>query len=175
MLRPATDADVDAMRDWRNQDANRAVSINQHVITPEEHLAWWSRTAGDATRRVLVFEQGGLALGIVNFFDIDLDSEVKRADWGFFLDSETVEAQGLALVAWMQVMKDATAHAFDELGVDQLHGEVLAENEAVRSMNRRFRFTEGPAEERVVDGRTLTLHPIMLRREDRRGARKENR
>ena len=170
MLRPAADGDVDAMRVWRNQPANRAVSINDHVITAEEHEAWWERTRQDPTRLTLVFEYADRPLGIVNYFDIAEDRS--RCSWGFYLDSETVEAEGLALLAWMQVMKEATAYAFDELGVDVLHGEVLSENEAVRSMNRRFRFTEGPAETRSSGGRTLTVHPISLRREDRRGARR---
>lgn len=178
MLRPATDDDVDAMRDWRNQEANRAVSITDHLITPAEHAAWWARTRADDTRRVLVFEYAGRPLGVVNLFDIDLapaDSSRARASWGFFLDSETVESEGLALMAWMQVMKEATAYVFDELGADELHGEVLADNESVRSMNRRFRFVEGPAETRTVGDRSVTLHPISLRREDRRGARKAER
>lgn len=170
MLRPAGDGDVDAMRAWRNQAANRAVSINQHEISAEEHAGWWARTREDPTRRVLVFELDERALGVVSFFDID--HEQRRCAWGFYLDSETVEAEGLALIAWMQVMKEATTYAFDTLDVDTLDGEVLAGNEAVRSMNRRFRFTEGPAETREVDGRTIEVLPISLRREDRRGARK---
>lgn len=178
MLRPAADGDVDAMRAWRNQPANRAVSITDHLITADEHAAWWARTRTDPTRRVLVFEYAGRPLGVVNLFDIDLapaDGGRPRASWGFFLDSETAESEGLALMAWMQVMKDATSYAFDDLGVDDLHGEVLADNEAVRSMNRRFRFVEGPAQTRTVGDRTVTLHPITLRREDRRGARKAER
>ena len=165
MLRPAEERDVQAMREWRNQAANREVSINQHVITPDEHRAWWERVLVDPSRRVLVFEYDGRALGIVNFFDID----ERSAQWGFFLDSETTTAEGTAMLAWMAVMREATNYAFDELGVDVLGGEVLAHNEAVRLMNRRFRFTEGEPETREVDGRTITVIPISLRREDRRG------
>lgn len=169
MLRPVTDGDVDRMREWRNQDANRAVSINQHVITPEENRAWWERVKDDPTRRVLVFEYDGRPLGIVNFFDISQ----AEATWGFFLDSETVTAEGTALLAWMQVMKDAVSYAFDVLGVDVLKADVFPENESVRAMNRRFRFREGEPETRqAADGTTRTVIPISLRREDRRGQRK---
>jgi RimJ/RimL family protein N-acetyltransferase len=93
--------------------------------------------------------------------------------WGFFLDNDTTSAEGTTMTAWMQVMREATAYAFDELGVDVLRGEVLAHNEAVRQMNRRYRFTEGTPEEREVEGRTITVIPISLRREDRRGRRKD--
>lgn len=161
MLRPATAADSATLRDWRNQPANRAVSTYQHEITAEEHARWWEAVQADPTRQVLVFEYGGRGLGAVTFFDIGATS----AGWGFYLDSDTVTAEGIAMLAWIQVMKDATAYAFDELGVDLLTGEVQSDNEAVRMMNRRFRFTEG--EPRTTDDGRVFL-PISLRREDRR-------
>lgn len=171
MLRPAEERDVEPMREWRNQDANREVSINRHVITPEENRAFWEQVRSDPTRRVMVFEYDGRPLGIVNYFEIAADS----AKWGFFLDHDTVTVEGTALMAWMQVMKDAISYAFDELGVDVLQAEVFPENESVRAMNRRFRFAEGEPETREsADGSTVTVIPISLRREDRRGARKKD-
>ena len=171
MLRPAEERDVEPMREWRNQDANREVSINRHVITPEENRAFWEKVRSDPTRRVMVFEYDGRPLGIVNYFEISADS----AKWGFFLDHDTVTAEGTALMAWMQVMKDAISYAFDELGVDVLRAEVFPENESVRAMNRRFRFVEAEPETREsADGSTVTVIPISLRREDRRGARKKD-
>ncbi|MBO9522523.1 MAG: GNAT family N-acetyltransferase [Nocardioidaceae bacterium] len=167
MLRPASDTDLASLRSWRNQEANRAVSTNQQEITAEEHARWWAAVKDDPSRQVLVFEQDGRGLGVVTFFDIDLDE--KSAGWGFYLDHETTTAEGIAMMAWIQVMKDATAYAFDTLGVDLLTGEVNEDNEAVRTMNRRFRFTEG--EPRTLeDGRVF--YPISLRREDRRPTRK---
>ncbi|MCW2754396.1 MAG: hypothetical protein JWQ32_1807 [Marmoricola sp.] len=166
MLRPVADTDVEPMREWRNQPANRAVSIAQHEIGPGEHLAWWSRVKDDPTRRVLVFTQSDRPLGIVTFFDLELAGPGPRSgSWGFFLDNETVTAEGVSMTAWIAVMKDATAYAFDELGLDVLHAEVHEDNAAVRQMNRRFRFTEGEPETKA-DGRVF--FPITLRREDRR-------
>ena len=71
MLRPAEDRDLDAIREWRNQDANREVSINRHVISAEEHRACWQRVQAEPGRRCLVFEYDGRPLGVVNFFDLD--------------------------------------------------------------------------------------------------------
>jgi RimJ/RimL family protein N-acetyltransferase len=177
VLRPATDDDVDSLRAWRNQDANRAVSTYQHVISAEEHARWWQAVSADPTRQVLVFEHGGRALGAVTFFDLELDGPGPRTGgWGFYLDHDTVTADGTAMMAWIQVMRDACAYAFDELGLDLLTGEVDQANEAVRAMNRRFRFAEGEPRT-LADGRVFL--PISLRREDRRparaGAAKENR
>jgi RimJ/RimL family protein N-acetyltransferase len=169
-LRPAVDADACVILAWRNQPVNRQMSVHQHVIGPDEHQAWWARTVGDPSRRVLVFEYEGRRLGVVNFFDLDLDA--RSGSWGFYLDHQTVTAEGLAFTAWMQVMNDATDYAFDELGLDALEGEVLAVNKAVRHMNRRFRFVEGKPERREVNGHVVTVHPIRLRRQDRLGGRR---
>lgn len=166
MLRPAGDVDLLPMRDWRNQEINRAVSNNTDEIGLDEHLSWWDAIQYDRSKQVLVFEYDGRPLGIVNFFDLAADGTSPRTGaWGFFLDNETVSAEGIAMTAWIQVMKDATAYAFDELGLDLLTGEVHEGNDAVRMMNKRFRFTEGEPETRA-DGRVF--YPITLRREDRR-------
>ena len=50
----------------------------------------------------------------------------------------------------------------------ELRAEVRPENEAVRMMNRRFRFTEGEPFERTTETGTVTTIPISLRRENRR-------
>lgn len=169
MLRPATDADLDDMLSWRNQDTNREVSIRPHVILPDEHRAWWERVKADPTREVHVFVAGDRPLGVVSYFDID--REAGEASWGFYLDSDTVEAEGTALTAWMQIMREGVDHAFGVLGVDVLLAEVLAGNESVRMMNRRFRFVEGAPQMREEGGRTIEVIPIRLDRADRRKRR----
>jgi len=171
VLRPATDADVAEIRRWRNQAANRAVSITDHKITPEEHAGWWARASTDPTRRVLVYERFGAPAGVVNFFDLFLDGEPRSGAWGFFLDAEGLEARGETLPAWIEVMREATAYAFDELALDDLHGEVLEHNAVVRQMNRRFRFVEGEPAKREVGGRTIVVIPISLNRHQRRRPR----
>lgn len=156
------------MRSWRNQKTNREVSIEQHEISGDEHLAWWGRVQHDDTRRVLIFEVDGRPRGVVNFFGLSLGESPKSGSWGFFLDHDSLAADGTAMMAWVKVMDEAVGFAFDELGLDVLQGEVLAHNEPVRMMNRRFRFEEGTPTERESDGRTISVIPVSLRREDRR-------
>lgn len=164
-LRPATAEDVALMLSWRNQQINREMSTRQHVIGREEHREWWERTSHDPSRLVLIFESDGRSLGVVNFSD--LDQATRSASWGFYLDHETAAAEGLTFLAWVQVMREALDYAFDDLDLDALEGEVLAVNEAVRAMNRRFGFVEGAPEQRISDGGDVVVHPIRLRREDR--------
>ncbi|HEY3561126.1 MAG TPA: GNAT family N-acetyltransferase [Kribbella sp.] len=164
MLRTATDDDVDTIRRLRNQQANRDVSVTSHEITAAEHAAWWAKTSVDPSRRVLIYTRDGATAGVVNFFDLDGSS----GGWGFFLDADGLAERGETLPAWIEIMREATAYAFDELGLDVLTGEVLEHNTVVRQMNRRFRFTEGPPETRYADGREITVLPISLRKQDRR-------
>jgi RimJ/RimL family protein N-acetyltransferase len=172
MLRAATEADVDDILRWRNQPANREVSITSHEITPAEHAAWWARASVDPTRRVLIYERDGAGAGVVNFFDLELDGSPRVGSWGFFLDSEGLAESGATLPAWIEIMKDADAYAFDELGLDELRGEVLEHNAVVRQMNRRFRFVEGEPETREAGDRTIVVLPISLRRDRRRTAKR---
>lgn len=174
MLRDARPEDLEPILAWRNQPANREVSNNQHVIPLDEHLAWWGRVVDDPTRRVLVFEVDGVPRGVVNFFDLALEEAPRTGSWGFFLDHETATAEGTAMLLWTRVMGEAVDYAFDELGLDELHAEVLEHNEAVRMMNRRYRFTEGAPSPRESGGRTISVIPICLRREDRRPRRRSS-
>jgi RimJ/RimL family protein N-acetyltransferase len=164
MLRAATEDDVDTIRRLRNQRANRDVSINAHEITADEHAAWWAKTSVDPSRRVLIYTRDGETAGVVNFFDLDGTAGA----WGFFLDADGLAERGETLPAWIEIMREATAYAFDELGLEVLTGEVLEHNTVVRQMNRRFRFAEGTPETRYADGRELTVIPISLRKQDRR-------
>jgi RimJ/RimL family protein N-acetyltransferase len=164
MLRPATEDDVDTIRRLRNQQANRDVSITAHEISADEHAAWWAKTSVDPSRRVLIYLRDGATAGVVNFFDL----EDTTGSWGFFLDADGLAERGETLPAWIEIMREATAYAFDELGLEVLTGEVLEHNAVVRQMNRRFRFVEGTPQTRYADGREITVIPISLRTQDRR-------
>ncbi|SCL32551.1 Protein N-acetyltransferase, RimJ/RimL family [Micromonospora nigra] len=167
MLREATTDDVHLMLSWRNQETNREVSKTSHVITAQEHARWWAATREDPTRRLLTYLRDGVPCGAVTFFDLRLDGP-RTGSWGFYLDADGLAARGETLSAWLEVMREAVDHAFDELALDRLDGEVLGHNTVVRQMNRRFRFVEGTARREVSDGREIILIPISLERANRR-------
>ena len=150
MLRPATDADSDAVLRWRNHPDVRAVSLTQHVITAAEHEAFWARVKSDPTRAVYVYERHGVPSGVVTFFDID--REEGSAWWGYYLDNEGLSQRGELLPAWIEIQRQAKRFAFDDLELGTLHGEVLEQNEAVRRFNRRNGFEEIDRYSREVDG-----------------------
>lgn len=165
MLRPATDADQDDVRTWRNHDEVRAVSLTQHVITPEEHAAWWANTKDNPTRRVLIYERDGRGAGVVTFFDLDV--EAKSSWWGYYLDNDGLNARGELLPAWIQIQREAVRYADTELDLETLDAEVLEANEGVRRFNKRNGFVELESETRDLDG---TPTPVIHVRRERAAA-----
>ncbi len=163
MLRPATEADKESVRVWRNHPQVRAVSLTRGVISPEEHDAYWRRLQDDPTRIVLMYDRGDTPSGVVTFFDVDRDA--RTAMWGYYLDNEGLQARGELLPAWIKIQREAVQYAFGELGLDQLDGEVLDVNEAVRNMNRRNGFEEIEAREHTIEGEQVLVHTIRRRRQ----------
>lgn len=166
MLRPATDADRDAVLRWRNHPDVRAASLTRHEISAEEHAAWWKAALVDPARKVLIYERREVPSGVVTFFDIDPDA--RSAWWGYYLDGDGLDASGQLLMAWIEIQREAVRYAFDELGLDLLEGEVLASNEAVRRLNRRQGFTEVDTSQRNIDGESNDVIRIQLRAADAR-------
>lgn len=164
MLRPATDADSNDVLRWRNHPEVRAVSLTQHLITAEEHARWWSAVADDPARQVHVYEHAGIPSGVVTFFDID--PEARTAWWGYYLDNEGLTERHALLPAWMTIQREAKRLAFGTLPIDELHGEVLEANEAVRRFNRRNGFDELESSTREVDSHATTVIHVRARRSE---------
>lgn len=163
MLRPATHADKEDVRVWRNHPSVRAVSLTRDEISPSDHDAYWQSLQGNTRRRVFIYERNDRPAGVVTFFDIDDDA--KTAKWGYYLDNEGLEQRGELLPAWIKIQREAVKFAFGELGLDELYGEVLDSNEAVRRMNTRNGFEEIGTDERDIDGTPTVVHTIRRRRQ----------
>lgn len=161
MLRPATDADRESVRVWRNHPDVRAVSLTQHEIGPEEHALWWERVKADPTREVLIYERGGVPAGVVSLWDID--PEAGSLWWGYYLDNEGLTARGELLPAWIQIQRDAVKYV-DGMQIDIMDAEVLDSNEGVRSFNRRQGFVDVETNEQDINGTAQLVHHVRRTR-----------
>jgi UDP-4-amino-4,6-dideoxy-N-acetyl-beta-L-altrosamine N-acetyltransferase len=151
VLRDATEADVDVIRTWRNHPKVRQVSLNTAEIAVADHLRWWRAVSVDPARKVLIFEYEGTPSGVVNFSGATPGAD---GEWGFFLDTDGLEARGALLAAWMELEKAAVAYGFDVLDLARMGGWTLAWNTQVLALHRRFGFVEVPERRRtlVIDG-----------------------
>lgn len=161
MLRDAHEDDLPAMRHWRNHPRVRATSFTTHEITPDEHSRWWRATRVDGTRRVLVYQHAGAPAGVVTYTGIAGGA----AYWGYYLDLDGLERHGELLPAWVGLERAAIEHAFGPLGLSLLRGEVLAGNEPVLRLHRRFGFAETGSYRRDVDGVLRDVVTIELRKD----------
>jgi RimJ/RimL family protein N-acetyltransferase len=66
-LRPATTADADLLREWRNDPGTREASRNTREVTVEGHRAWLDGVLGDDRRHLLIAELAGRPVGQVRF------------------------------------------------------------------------------------------------------------
>ncbi|WP_030174252.1 GNAT family N-acetyltransferase [Spirillospora albida] len=165
MLREATDADREMVREWRNHPEVRRVSLTTHRIGADEHRRWWDAVGRDPSRRTLIYERAGTPAGVVNFFDHDRDAAT--AAWGIYLDIEGLgHRSGDLMGAWMELEREAVRYAFGPMGVRRLWAEVLADNAAVRWLHRRHGFRETGARERLVDGEPRQVIRVELCRQD---------
>lgn len=166
MLRPATDQDLDAMRTWRNHPEVRGVSLTQHEIGADEHRQWWERVKADPTRRVLIYERGEVASGVVAFFD--WDREAGTAWWSYFLDNAGLEERGEMFPAWISIQRDAVRYAKKEMLLKELHAETLVSNESAADFNSRQGLHEVERYQREVDGQSIeVIHSAKLFEENK--------
>ncbi|TMR10547.1 GNAT family N-acetyltransferase [Nonomuraea turkmeniaca] len=162
MLRGVRDDDLPVTRRWRNHPRVRAASFTTHEIGADEHARWWAAVRADPAKHVLVYDHEGTAAGVVTYAGLSTAS----ACWGFYLDFDGLERSGALLRAWIGLERAAIDHAFGPLGLTTLRGSVLADNEPVRLLHKRFGFVEVGTYRRDVDGVARDVVAIELRKEE---------
>jgi RimJ/RimL family protein N-acetyltransferase len=65
VLRAATRADAGILHAWRNEAATRSASHDQETIPWEDHVAWLEHSLADDSRKLLIAEVDGRAVGTV--------------------------------------------------------------------------------------------------------------
>lgn len=122
-LRPFTDSDRGALLAWRNDPEVARWMYTDHDIAPAEHDAWFDRARVDApTHRHRLLDADGTPVAVVSLTAIDT---VRRScSWGgYVVPGAAGHGHGRAAVAL------SLALAFDELGLNRVAIEALADNE----------------------------------------------
>jgi UDP-4-amino-4,6-dideoxy-N-acetyl-beta-L-altrosamine N-acetyltransferase len=166
VLRPAEPHDAENVRRWRNHPEVRAQFLHRDVIPPDGHRVWWDRMAADPGSRVLIYEHDGEGVGAVTFKDHD--PLTRTAEWGFFLDLETLRPRGALFGAWVGLEQAAIRYALDDLDLAVLGARTLAGNRPVLTLHRRNGFVEVPARHytTIIDGTPEDVLWLELRAPD---------
>jgi UDP-4-amino-4,6-dideoxy-N-acetyl-beta-L-altrosamine N-acetyltransferase len=131
-LRTVTADDLAMMREWRNAPAVRQMMYTQHVITPEEHAAWWAGQSRRADCRHLIFATDQGDMGVVSFSEIS--PRHGTAVWAFYARPDAPKGTGRRMEA------AALDYAFDVLGLRKLMCEVLSHNRRVIALHKAHGF-----------------------------------
>ncbi|MBZ8139594.1 UDP-4-amino-4,6-dideoxy-N-acetyl-beta-L-altrosamine N-acetyltransferase [Rubrivivax gelatinosus] len=155
-LRPVAEDDVETMRLWRNDARVRGNMYTQHEISAQEHQAWWRRTCNNPAHRYCVAMLDGVASGIVAFTSIDTFHG--HASWAFYSAPAAPPGTG----SRMEFI--ALDYAFGTLGLHKLHCEVLAYNQPVLRLHKKFGFqVEGVFREQFkTDAGRVDIHRLAI-------------
>lgn len=134
-LRPIEEQDLDYVLSWRNSERVRAFMYTDHIISPEEHRAWFNRIRTAEFPPTLIFEFRGLPAGLKSFSQIDRYNN--RCHWGFYMgDTELPKGCGSAMGFL------ALEYIFEQHGFYKLCAEAFAFNAASIKYHTRLGFTE---------------------------------
>lgn len=134
-LRPMTSDDLEAVRTWRNHPTVRASMFTDHVITPEEHAAYFDRALKDPKKRYLICSDvAGADYGLGGL--VGIDTAHGTADWGFYRNDRPGEHAG----TWLGLL--LLDEAFASLGLEKVSAEVLDGNTRSLRFHDRLGFVQ---------------------------------
>lgn len=131
-LRLVTENDLDLMRSWRNHPDIASKMYTRHEISADEHQAWWARTSGREDQTYYLYEYAEEPLGVVGFTQIDMTNG--NCFWAFYASPTAPKGTG----SRMEFL--ALEHVFTTLKLHKLSCEVLAFNEPVIRLHKKFGF-----------------------------------
>jgi UDP-4-amino-4,6-dideoxy-N-acetyl-beta-L-altrosamine N-acetyltransferase len=148
-LRPMDENDLEDVLRWRNSSNVRENSLDDHVITWNEHKEWFIASNADSTCEWLIAEYCSFPAGVVGISQIDFNNSV--CTWSMYLSSDrTIPGLG----AFMELR--AIDRIFGVHGIRKIWGETLASNSSMVSLHRKFGFfEEGVRRKQIQRGNTF--------------------
>jgi UDP-4-amino-4,6-dideoxy-N-acetyl-beta-L-altrosamine N-acetyltransferase len=135
-LRELSAEDQERVRAWRNDPEIRKYMYTDHEITVAEHSAWFARTLKDPTCKYWIIVCDAEDVGVACLFNIDLKN--RSCYWGFYAVGAAIRGKGVGNFAEFSVLR----YVFEELKLQKLCCEVLAFNQAVINMHKKFGFVQ---------------------------------
>jgi UDP-4-amino-4,6-dideoxy-N-acetyl-beta-L-altrosamine N-acetyltransferase len=160
-LRLMTPDDVPVVLPWRNHPDVRRFMLTRHVISPEEHAAYFQRARDDATKAFYVgVDAAGERLGVISFGEIDRTHGT--ATWGAYVRPGAPRGTG----SWL--MYHAVDEAVERLRLAKLWGDALAFNTVSIHVQQKlgFRIEGVHRKQHVYDGERIDVVRIVMFAED---------
>jgi len=125
---------LDLILAWRNAPNVRKNMYTAHMISREEHFAWFEKTKSDEGAQWFVYhEEDGEPAGVVCFKEIDYAN--RSTSWGFYASGNARPGVGT------RMEYDALEYIFQECEFQKLRCEVFSTNAKVISLHEKFGFS----------------------------------
>lgn len=148
LIRPIVRTDLEMVLAWRNHKNVRMCMLNQHEISKEEHVQWFSSLQTNPSTLVFIVECAMTPIGLAQFKNI---APSFIADWGFYLAPDAPKGSGMLLGL------TTLDYAFSSLHLTKVCGQVLPDNKASIKFHEKLGFQrEGMQDGLVCFG--LTKH-----------------
>lgn len=131
-MRPIEEKDLEQILVWRNSERVRSVMFTDHIISMEEHLAWFERIRRQEIPTHFVFEYENKPIGYISY--IDIDKRNLTYSTGTYLGEQT-EIPDLAGIALEYFTAE---YAFEKLGMRKSWAYCFAYNKKILKLNKIF-------------------------------------
>lgn len=123
-LRDLVREDGPSLLAWRRQPEVNRWMCDQPPQTEAAHEAWLQELLADSSRRAWIITRHGAPAGFLMLSG--LDNCNRRAEWGWYVGDPDARGRGVGRAAQALGLDKA----FDDLGLEKVWAEVLADNEA---------------------------------------------
>ncbi|AEG59496.1 UDP-4-amino-4,6-dideoxy-N-acetyl-beta-L-altrosamine N-acetyltransferase [Desulforamulus ruminis] len=134
-LRPMKEKDLEKVLGWRNSERIRSNMFSSHIITLDEHRAWFKSLTQKKKDIYMIFERENLPLGVVYFTNINFINNT--CNWGFYLGEENLPKGTGLIMGYLGIN-----YAFEDLKMNLLSGEVLSFNIPSINYHKKLGFVK---------------------------------
>ena len=134
-LRYMTENDLPLVLCWRNHPDIRNYMFQNHIISIEEHLAWYKHASQQSDIELLIFEGYDAPQGVVN---IKIEEAYNTGSWGFYTAPDAPKGSGKIMG---QLVLDYT---FNHLELRKLRGQAYSFNDPSIGLHQSLGFSLEP-------------------------------
>lgn len=134
---------IEMVRRWRNDPKIQQYMEYREEITPEMQEKWFKKISSDNTNLYFVLSVDGKDIGLMNIKDIDYDK--KTGETGVFIWDDDYLNHDYGVRGGLCIHD----FAFNELGLESLHGHTLENNKRANRMNKFLGYKMLPDQDGV--------------------------
>lgn len=140
-------SDLEMILTWRNAPEVRKSMYSSHLITMDEHRAWFESIRDRIDCQWFVYkEKDGKPSGVVYFNNISKKN--RSAFWGFYGGVDAVKGVG------SRMLSEALGYAFDNLMLHKINSDILIMNKKSIYLHKKLGFLkEGIFRDFLFNGR----------------------